>query len=141
MVNTWLMLLPEPALAPVILPVMVPTIQVNVLGALAVRAILVLSPLQEEAVFAVVTTGVGLTVIVIVNTGPVQLPLVETGVTRYWTVPADVLLGLVSNWLMVAPEPALAPVIPPVIAPIVQEKLLGAVAERGILGPMPLQVE
>ena len=41
---------------------------------------------------------------------------------------------------MVAPDPALAPVIPPVIFPIVQEKLLGALAVNEIFGPVPLQV-
>ena len=41
---------------------------------------------------------------------------------------------------MVLPEPDEAPVILPVIVPIVQEKLLGAVAVKATLGPVPLQV-
>lgn len=59
LVNTWLMVLPEPALAPEMLPVMVPTVHVKVLGALAVSAIFGLVPLQIDDVFAVVTTGLG----------------------------------------------------------------------------------
>ena len=57
--STWLMLLPEPALAPVMPPVMVPTVQVKVLGAEAVREIFGLVALQVDAVLGVVTTGVG----------------------------------------------------------------------------------
>lgn len=56
------MVLPDPADAPVMPPVIVPTVQVNVLGALAVKAIDGAMPLQVEAVFGVVTTGVGCTV-------------------------------------------------------------------------------
>ena len=52
----------EPALAPVIPPVTVPIVKVNVLGTLAVKLIFVLSPVHTAAVFAVVTVGVGLTV-------------------------------------------------------------------------------
>ena len=55
---------PDPLLAPVMPPVMVPIVQVNVLGMLAVRAIFGPTPLQVVAVFAVVTVGKGLTVIV-----------------------------------------------------------------------------
>lgn len=57
---------PDPADAPVIAPVIVPIVQVKVLGALDVSAILVAVPLQIAAVFAVVTTGVGFTVTVII---------------------------------------------------------------------------
>ena len=59
------MVLPELALAPVMLPVIVPIVHAKLLGALAVRAIDGLVPLQVAAVFAVVTFGVGLTVTVI----------------------------------------------------------------------------
>jgi hypothetical protein len=48
------------------LPVIVPTVHVNVLAVLAVKAILVAVLLQIAAVLAVVTAGVGLTVTVIV---------------------------------------------------------------------------
>ncbi len=41
---------------------------------------------------------------------------------------------------MVAPELALAPVMPPVIAPIVHVKLLGAEAVNTIFGPVPLHI-
>jgi hypothetical protein len=57
---------PIPPVAPVILPVIVPTVHVNVLAALAVNAMFVAVPLQIVAVFAVVTTGLGLTVTVMV---------------------------------------------------------------------------
>lgn len=59
LVNTWLMVLPEPAVAPEMLPAMVPTVHVKVLGALAVSAIFGLVSLQIDDVFAVVTTGLG----------------------------------------------------------------------------------
>lgn len=38
----------------------------------------------------------------------------------YSTVPAELLLGFVSVCAMVAPDPAVAPVMPPVMVPIVQ---------------------
>ena len=60
------MVAPELLLAPVILPVIVPIVQAKELGALAVKLILGPVPLQVDAVEAVVTTGVGLTVTVIV---------------------------------------------------------------------------
>jgi hypothetical protein len=66
LVSVWAIVDPLPALAPVMLPVIVPIVQVNVLAALAVNEIFVAVPLQIVAVFAVVTTGLGLTVIVIV---------------------------------------------------------------------------
>jgi hypothetical protein len=66
LVKVWLMVLPVPALAPVIPPVTVPIVQANVLGALAVSAILGLVALQIAAVAAFVTAGVGLTVTVMV---------------------------------------------------------------------------
>ena len=56
---------PEPALAPVILPVIVPIVQVNELNMLDVKLMLVLLPLQMLFVLAVVTTGAGFTVTVI----------------------------------------------------------------------------
>lgn len=58
--------MPAPALAPVMPPEMVPTVQVNVLGADAVNAIFGLVALQVVAVLAVVTAGLGYTVTVIV---------------------------------------------------------------------------
>jgi len=60
------MVAPLPALAPVIPPVIVPMVHANVLGTLAVKAILGPVPLQVIAVLAVVTTGLGFTVTVIV---------------------------------------------------------------------------
>src|SRR6266496_1588233 len=139
-VNVWLIVVPEPALAPVIPPVMVPMVQPNVLAALAVKLILVEVPLQMVFVAAVVTVGVGFTVTVMVKGLPVHEPVVEVGVTMYCTVPAVELLGLVNVWLIVVPEPALAPVIPPVMVPMVQLNELAALAVKLILGPVPLQV-
>jgi hypothetical protein len=60
-----LIVAPVPALAPVIDPVIVPMVQVNVLGAEAVNEILRPVPLQIVAVLAVVTEGVGFTVVAI----------------------------------------------------------------------------
>jgi len=60
------MLEPELALAPVILPVIVPMVQAKLLEALAVREILGLVPLQVLAVAVLVTSGIGLTLTVIV---------------------------------------------------------------------------
>ena len=80
-------------------PVTVPIVQLNVLapGVLAVNGILVLTPLHVVAVAGVVTTGAGLTVTVIVNTGPTQPPGFDVGVIKYCTVPAALLLGLVNT--------------------------------------------
>ena len=57
---------PEPSLAPVMPPVMVPIVQVKLLGTLAVRLTFGPVPLQVAAVLGVVTTGVGFTVTVMV---------------------------------------------------------------------------
>jgi len=38
------------------------------------------------------------------------------------------------------PVPELAPVVPPVIVPIVHEKLLAIVADKFIVGLLPLQI-
>jgi hypothetical protein len=65
-------------------PVIVPTVHVNVLAADAVNAILVAVALQIVAVLAVVTTGVGLTVTVIVYGVPGHAGVaVDVGVTIY----------------------------------------------------------
>jgi hypothetical protein len=61
-----LIVLPDPAAAPVMLPVIVPIVHAKLLGALAVNAMFGLVPLQVLAVLAVVTAGVGLTVTMIV---------------------------------------------------------------------------
>jgi hypothetical protein len=66
LVSVWAIVDPLPAEAPVIPPVTVPTVHVNVLAALAINAIFVAVALHIVAVLAVVTTGVGLTVTVIV---------------------------------------------------------------------------
>ena len=60
------MVVPEPALAPVTPPVIVPIVQEKLLGAVALKLILILLPLQMMAVLGVTTTGIGLTVTVMV---------------------------------------------------------------------------
>jgi hypothetical protein len=77
-------------------PVIVPIVHVNVLGALAVKLTLGPVPLQVVAMLAVVTTGFGFTVTVMVKGVPGHELDVEVGVATYCTVPAVVLLGLVS---------------------------------------------
>jgi hypothetical protein len=132
---------PLPAVAPVIPPLIVPIVHVNVDAALAVKGMFVAVALQIEYAAGFVTAGVGLTVIVIVYGVPTQ-PKLEVGVIIYCTVPAVVLLGLVRIWLMlVLPEPALAPVIPPVIVPTVHANELAVLAVKVKLGFVPLQVE
>jgi hypothetical protein len=69
------------------------------------------------------------------------LPVVDVGVTIYSTVPADELPGLVSVWLMVVPDPAVAPEMLPVTAPIVHENVLAVVAVKAMFGLVPLQME
>jgi hypothetical protein len=140
LVSVWFMVAPEPELAPVMLPMIDPIVQAKLLGALDVKVIFGPVPLQMLAVVELVTIGIGLTVTVIVKGVPAQEPVVAVGVTKYTTVPAATLLGLVSVWLIDAPEPALAPVMPPVIAPIVQTKLLGTLDVKVIFGPVPLHV-
>jgi hypothetical protein len=54
-----LIVFPEPVLAPEIPPVMVPIVQLKVLGVEAASAIFGLIVLQVEAVAGDVTTGIG----------------------------------------------------------------------------------
>jgi len=76
--------LPDPVLAPVIPPVMAPIVQVNVLAALDVMVILGLVPLHISLDGALVTTGVGFTVTVIVKGAPGHAGVaVEVGVMIY----------------------------------------------------------
>jgi len=77
-------------------PVMLPIVQANVLAVVAVNDILGLVPLHVLAVAAVVKTGDGLTVTVIVAGEPTQPPVTAVGVTTYCTVPAEALLGFVN---------------------------------------------
>jgi hypothetical protein len=122
-------------------PVIVPTVHVNVLAALAVNAILVAVLLQIAAVLAVVTAGVGLTVTVMVYGAPGHVVLaVDVGVTIYCTVPAVALLGLLSVCAIVAPDPAVAPVMPPVTVPTIQVNVLAALAVKAILVAVLLQI-
>ena len=79
-VRIWFYAGPEPAFAPVIPPVIVPTVQENELATLAVRLISVPAPLHILLVEALVITGKGFTITVRVNALPVQEPFCETGV-------------------------------------------------------------
>jgi hypothetical protein len=140
-VNTWLIVFPEPALAPVIPPFIAPTVHVKELDALEVSAMFGLVALQIATAAGLVTAGVGLTVTVIVKGALAQFPVIDVAVTMYSTVPAVELPGLVKTWLIVAPAPAVAPVMPPVTVPIVQVKELEALAKRLMFGLVPLQID
>lgn len=72
---------PEPELAPVIPPVIVPIVQVYVLVTEAVKLIFGPVPLQMVAVLGEVKIGPGSTVTVIVKGAPAHEPAVEVGVT------------------------------------------------------------
>jgi hypothetical protein len=93
--SVWLMVLPDPAVAPVIPPTFVPIVHVNVLGVDADRLIFGLVPLQIVTAAGFNTTGLGFTVTVIVYGVPVHEPVDDVGVTIYSTAPAVVELGLV----------------------------------------------
>ena len=90
------MVAPEPELAPVILPVLLPMVQLNLLGTLEDNEIFRLLPLHVVAVAVLVTNGIGFTVTVIVKVAPTQVFAVEVGITRYCIEPAVVLLGFVN---------------------------------------------
>jgi hypothetical protein len=92
------------------------------------------------AVGVFVTTGPGETVTTILYGFPGHEPVTDVGVTRYSTVPDVELPGFVRTWLMLLPEPLLAPLINPVIVPIVHVKVLGVLAVSAIFGLVPLQV-
>jgi hypothetical protein len=62
LVSIWSIRLPDPSVAPVIFPVIVPTVQTKVLGIEAVKLIAGLDRLQVIAVGGVVTVGDGFTV-------------------------------------------------------------------------------
>jgi hypothetical protein len=94
--NTWLITDPDPEVAPVMPPETVPTVHEKLLGALDVNGRLVFVPLHIDHDGGLVTTGVGLTVTVMLYGAPAQFPVVDVGVTMYSTEPAFPLLGLVS---------------------------------------------
>jgi hypothetical protein len=77
---------------------------------------------------------------VIVNGEPPQLPVPEVGVTIYSTLPAVAVLGFVNTWLMVLPDPALAPVMPPFTAPIVHVNELAVLEVSAMFGLVALQI-
>jgi hypothetical protein len=66
LVNVWLIVEPAPADAPVIPPVIVPTVHEKLAGALDVSEMFVPVLLQIASVAGLVTAGVGFTVIVMV---------------------------------------------------------------------------
>ena len=68
------------ALAPLIAPVLVPSVQAKVLAALAVNVIFGLAPLQIVDVFEMVTVGLGFTVTVIAVGLPTHEPFEVVGV-------------------------------------------------------------
>ena len=75
------MVVPDPAVAPVIPPILAPIVQVKVLEAEAVKLTFGLVPLQILTVAGLVTPGLGLTVTVIEYGVPGQEPVVAVGVT------------------------------------------------------------
>ena len=77
------MVVPEPAVAPVMPPVMAPIVQLKVLGTEANKEIPVFAPLQMVTELAVVTAGAGLTVTVIAKGAPEHELAVDVGVTKY----------------------------------------------------------
>ena len=87
---------------------------------------------------APVSLGSGFTFTIIEYGSPVQVPVTETGVTRYSTVPGTTGSGLTSDWLIVVPAPGEAPVTEPVIVPIVHVKVHGTVAVRLMLVLVPV---
>jgi hypothetical protein len=139
-VSVWLIVLPAPAVAPVMPHVIVPIVQEKLDGALEVRLIFVPVLLHIDFVAGFVTAGVGLTVTVMVYGAPTQLPVTDVGVTIYSTLPAVALPGLFNVWLMVDPEPAVAPVMLPEIVPIVQVNVLGTLAASEMFGLVALQI-
>ena len=74
------MILPELALAPVILPVIVPSVHAKLLAALDVKDIFDPVPLQMLAALVFVTDGIGFTVTIIVEDEPTHDPVVDVGV-------------------------------------------------------------
>jgi len=74
------MILPELALAPVILPVIVPSVHAKLLAALDVKDIFGPVPLQMLAALVFVTDGIGFTVTIIVEDEPTHDPIVDVGV-------------------------------------------------------------
>ena len=64
LVSVWLIDVPEPAEAPLMLPVLVPNVQLKLLATLDVNETLGLVPLQIVALVALVSTGTGFTVTV-----------------------------------------------------------------------------
>jgi hypothetical protein len=120
---------PVPGLAPVIPPAIVPTVHEKLLGMFAVRAMFV--PVSEQMVLvaAVVTVGVGLTVIVKVPTEPVQ-PL-AVAVTDTVAVTGVVPLLVAVNAGMfpepLVPKPTFALLVQANVAPVVAlPKLIAA---------------
>ena len=74
---------PELATAPLMLPVLVPNVQLKLLAAVADNAIFGLVPLQMVTAEALSKAGTGFTVTVIVEAAPAQEPDMDVGVIRY----------------------------------------------------------
>jgi len=72
---------PDPELAPVIPPVIAPTVHVKLLAAEATKLIFGPVPLQVEAALLFIITGIGFTNTVMVNGAPLHDPELAVGVT------------------------------------------------------------
>jgi hypothetical protein len=93
LVNVCAIVDPLPELAPLMLPLTLPNVQLKVLGAVAFNGMLVAVLLQIATVAGTpVICGVGLTVTVILKESPIHPPAIEVGTTMYSTVPAVLLL-------------------------------------------------
>ena len=80
-----------------ILPVVVPTVQLKVLEVEDVSGTLNGEPLHTLTLDWLVKDGAGLTVTVIVSAVPMHEPVVDVGVTTYWTLPGTMLLVFASD--------------------------------------------
>lgn len=135
-------MLPTLAVAPVTLVgngEIAPIVQLKLLAALAVSG--KLKAPQVVADVVAVITGVGFTVMTTEAATPVQLPTADTGVTRYCSVLATVLLAFTRGSVISPPELVENPeILFPGFDPIVHDMLLGVVTFRNRSTFMPLQM-
>jgi len=103
-VNISLIVEPEPLLAPVMLPVIVPTVQLNVLDIVAVKLIFGLVPLQVLTDAALVTDGTWLKVIATSSVDAVQ-GLLEIVHLKVYVCPATPLKFVVELFVLAKDPP------------------------------------
>ena len=76
----------------------------------------------------------------ILNGAPSHKVTSEVGITVYSTVAGEVVLGLVSIWLMVSPVPGPALTIPPGLELTVHSKVLAMDDVNEMAGFVPVQI-